>query len=159
MIRVIYPGSFDPVTNGHIDIILRCSNIFDHLIIAVLKNPRKNPLFTVEERVILLEEVTKGIKNVSVDSFEGLLVDYAKEKKAAAIVKGLRAISDFESEFQMALMNRKLNSKIETIFMMTNSKYSYISSSLIKEIASFGGCIDEFVPPIVKEKLIEKFKG
>jgi len=158
MIRVIYPGSFDPVTNGHLDIIERSSKIFDEVIVAVLKNPNKNPLFTMEERVEMLKESTKGLKNVKIDCFSGLLMDYAKKKKAKAVIKGLRAISDFEMEFQMALMNKKLNGDIETFFMMTNSKYSYLSSSLIKEVARFKGCIKGLVPKKVEERLLEKLK-
>lgn len=158
MIRVIYPGSFDPVTNGHLDIIERSSKIFDEVIVAVLKNPNKNPLFTMEERVEMLKESTKGLKNVEIDCFSGLLMDYAQKKKAKAVIKGLRAISDFEMEFQMALMNKKLNDEIETFFMMTNPKYSYLSSSLIKEVARFKGCIKGLVPKKVEERLLEKLK-
>jgi pantetheine-phosphate adenylyltransferase len=158
MIRVIYPGSFDPVTNGHLDIIERSSKIFDEVIVAVLKNPSKDPLFTMEERVEMLKESTKGLKNVEVDCFSGLLMDYAKKKKAKAVIKGLRAVSDFETEFQMALMNKKLNNEIETFFIMTNSKYSYLSSSLVKEVAKFKGCIKDLVPQKVEEKLFEKLK-
>ncbi|MBE3579190.1 MAG: pantetheine-phosphate adenylyltransferase [Caldanaerobacter subterraneus] len=154
----IYPGSFDPVTYGHIDIIKRGANLFDKLIVAVLLNPAKRPLFSIQERIELLKEVTKDIPNVEVDYFDGLLVEYAKKVNASAIIKGLRMVSDFEYEFQMALVNKKLNPSVETIFLMTSAKYGYLSSSLVKEIAQFGGCLSEFVPDIVAEKLMEKFK-
>lgn len=159
MITVIYPGSFDPVTNGHLDIIKRSAKIFDQVIVAVLKNPNKNPLFTMEERVEMLKQSTKEISNVKVDSFSGLLVDYAKHKNADAIVKGLRAVSDFETEFQMALMNKKLNNEIETFFMTTSSKYSYLSSSLVKEVAKFEGCVKGLVPENVETRLLDKLKA
>ncbi|AAM24705.1 MAG: Phosphopantetheine adenylyltransferase [Caldanaerobacter subterraneus] len=154
----IYPGSFDPVTYGHIDIIKRGANLFDKLIVAVLLNPAKRPLFSIQERIELLKEVTKDIPNVEVDYFDGLLVEYAKKVNASAIIKGLRMVSDFEYEFQMALVNKKLNPSVETIFLMTSPKYGYLSSSLVKEIAQFGGCLSEFVPDIVAERLMEKFK-
>lgn len=154
----IYPGSFDPVTYGHIDIIKRGAKLFDKLIVAVLLNPAKRPLFSIQERIELLKEVTKDIPNVEVDYFDGLLVEYAKKVNASAIIKGLRMVSDFEYEFQMALVNKKLNSSVETIFLMTSPKYGYLSSSLVKEIAQFGGCLSEFVPDIVAERLMEKFK-
>ncbi|MGB9779250.1 pantetheine-phosphate adenylyltransferase [Caldanaerobacter sp.] len=154
----IYPGSFDPVTYGHIDIIKRGANLFDRLIVAVLRNPAKKPLFSIEERIELLKEVTKDIPNVEVDYFDGLLVEYARKVNASVIIKGLRMISDFEYEFQMALVNKKLNPSIETVFLMTSAKYGYLSSSLVKEIAQFGGCLSEFVPDVVAEKLVDKFK-
>ena len=153
----VYPGSFDPITNGHLDIIERASYLFDKLIVGVLINTNKTPLFTVEERIKMIEESCSHIKNVEVDSFEGLLIDFMKKNKATTIVKGLRAVSDFEYEFQMALMNRKLNSKIETIFMMTNSEYSYLSSSLVKEVARFGGCIKGLIPNSVEREILKKF--
>ncbi|ADL07803.1 pantetheine-phosphate adenylyltransferase [Thermosediminibacter oceani] len=153
----IYPGSFDPVTNGHLDIIERSSRLFDRLIVAVLRNPSKKPLFTVEERIEMIKKSVSHIKNVEVDYFSGLLVDFARLKKACIIVKGLRAVSDFEYELQMALMNKKLDEEIETVFIMTNAKYSYLSSSIVKEVASLGGCVKELVPPLVAEKLREKF--
>lgn len=153
----VYPGSFDPVTNGHLDIIERASKIFKKLIVAVIYNPNKNPLFTIEERVEMLKEITKNMENVEVDQFSGLLVHYMKKKEADIIVKGLRMVSDFEYEFQMALMNKKLSNEVETIFMMTNSKYGYVSSSLIKEIARFGGCLKDLVPEVVEKRLKEKF--
>ena len=156
----VYPGSFDPVTNGHLDIIERSSKIFDIVIVSILENSTKKPMFTVEERIDLLKVVTKRFSNVKVDSFSGLLVNYLKEKEASVIIKGLRAISDFEYEFQMALMNNKLAPCIETLFMMTNSKYSYLSSSVVKEVASLGGCLKELVPdeimPQIKNKALER---
>jgi pantetheine-phosphate adenylyltransferase len=152
----IYPGSFDPVTYGHIDIIERGSKIFSKLIVAVLTNPSKKPLFTADERVSMLKVATEHISNVEVLQFDGLLVDLAKEKKAQVIIKGLRAVSDFEYEFQMALMNKKLDKNVETIFMMTNGKYSYLSSKIVKEVASLGGCIRDLVPENVVVTLKEK---
>mgnify|MGYP001412452923 CR=1 FL=1 len=153
----IYPGSFDPVTNGHLDVIKRSSKIFDKVIVAVARNPNKTPMFSIEERVKLIERVVESMPNVEVDHFEGLLVDYANEKNCSVIIKGLRAISDFEYEFQMALMNRKLDPSIETLFMMTSYKYSFLSSSMMKEIGKLGGCIRELVPeeilPDVQAKL------
>lgn len=158
MKTTIYPGSFDPVTKGHLDIIERSSNSFDNVIVAVLQNPSKNPMFTLEERVEMLREVTSHLHNVEVDSFSGLLIDYAHKKGANTIIKGLRAVSDFEYEFQMALMNRKLNSSVETIFMMTSNKYSYLSSSIVKEVARFGGCINGLVPDPIVKRILEKLK-
>jgi len=155
----IYPGSFDPITNGHLDIIERSSRLFDRLIVAVLKNPHKKSLFTVEERIEMIKGAVSHIKNVEVDYFSGLLVDFARKKNAKIIVKGLRAVSDFEYELQMALMNKKLYGEIETVFIMTNTKYSFLSSSIVKEVASFGGCVKDLVPPMVEEKLREKFKN
>ena len=153
----IYPGSFDPVTLGHLDIVERGSKIFSKLIVAVLTNPSKKPLFTADERAIMLKEATEHISNVEVLKFDGLLVDLAKENKAKIIIKGLRAVSDFEYEFQMALMNKKLDKNIETIFMMTNGKYSYLSSKIVKEVASLGGCIRDVVPENVVIRLKEKY--
>ncbi|NLM03948.1 MAG: pantetheine-phosphate adenylyltransferase [Clostridiales bacterium] len=152
----IYPGSFDPITNGHLDIIDRASRIYDKLIVSVLQNPNKNPMFTLEERVKLIKEVVKSYDNVTIDSFSGLLIDYAKSQNANVIIKGLRAVSDFEYEFQMALMNRKLSSDIETVFLMTSSQYSYLSSSIVKEVASFGGCIRGLVPEVVQTAIFKK---
>ncbi len=154
----IYPGSFDPITNGHLDIIKRASKMCDELIVSVIYNPNKTPLFTLEERKILVEEAVKDYPNVSVNSFSGLLMDYAKENKATAIIKGLRAISDFEYELQMALMNQKLSPDIETLFLMTSSEYSFLSSSIVKEVAMFGGCIEELVPEHVRKAVIGKFQ-
>ncbi|QEK12010.1 pantetheine-phosphate adenylyltransferase [Crassaminicella thermophila] len=158
MKTAVCPGSFDPVTNGHLDIIKRTSKMVDKVIVAVLYNPSKNPLFSVEERIELLREVTKDIQNIEIDCFSGLLVDYVNQKNIDVIVKGLRAVSDFEYEFQMALMNKKLNSEVETIFMMTSSEYSYLSSSIIKETCKFKGCIDGLVPDPVKKALLKKYK-
>ncbi len=155
----VYPGSFDPVTNGHLDIIKRSAKLFDKVIVAVLNNTSKNPIFTTRERVDMLREVTESLGNVEVDSFEGLLIDYMVENDIKLIVKGLRAISDFEAEFQMALMNRKLSSDVETVFMMTHSEYSYLSSSLVKEVFRFGGNITDFVPPEVVIRLNDKIGG
>ena len=152
----IYPGSFDPITNGHLDIIERASRICDKVIVAVLKNTNKNPMFTLEERVALIEEVVAPFGNVTVECFSGLLVDYAKQHNANVIIKGLRAVSDFEYEFQMALMNRKLSPDVETIFLMTSSKNSYLSSSIVKEVAKFGGCIEGLVPQNIKEAILKK---
>lgn len=153
----VCPGSFDPVTNGHLDIITRATKTFDKVIVAVLRNSNKNSLFTLEERVEMLKDNCAGLENVEIDSFSGLLIDYMKIKNAQIIIKGLRAVSDFEYEMQMALMNRKLNQDIETVFMMTNSKYSYLSSSIIKEVAKYGGCIKGLVPDLVGEELIKRF--
>jgi pantetheine-phosphate adenylyltransferase len=153
----VYPGSFDPVTFGHLDIIQRAANIFDKVIVAVLNNSKKTPLFTVEERTQLLAEVTRGIDNVEVDSFGELLIDYMSARQAHVIVKGLRAVSDFESEMQMASLNHKLNEKVETFFMMTSPQYSYLSSSIVKEIARFRGPVSDLVPAEVEEALRRKF--
>jgi len=155
----IYPGSFDPVTNGHIDIIKRSAKLVDTLIVAILENPNKKSFFSVEERIQLLEISCKGIENLKIESFSGLLIDFAKEKKANLIIRGLRALTDFEYELQMAQMNKHLHSEIETIFLVTNVKYSFLSSSAIKEVAQFGGDVRDFVPLIVAEKTFEKNKG
>lgn len=149
MIEAVYPGSFDPVTNGHLDVIERSARIFEKLTVAVVQNPSKNPMFSIEERVRLLGQVTSHLPNVVIDHFEGLLVSYVRERGAQVVIKGLRAISDFEYEFQMALMNRTLDADVETLFMMTNNRYSYLSSSLVKEVARLGGPVDELVPPLV----------
>lgn len=154
----VYPGSFDPVTNGHLDIITRSSKIFDKVIVAVVKNRSKTPLFTVEERMQLIKKATDGLQNVEIDHFEGLLVDFVKKRNAQVIIKGLRAISDFEYEFQMALMNRKLESEIETVFMMTNHHYSFLSSSIVKEVGGLGGCIRELVPESILSDIVKKLK-
>lgn len=156
--RAIYPGSFDPVTNGHIDIIERASKISDELIVGVLYNKAKTPLFSVEERVIMLREVTKHLKNVKIIPFEGLLIEFAKQMDAKVIVRGLRAITDFEYELQMSQTNRKLNSDVETLFLTTSLDYSYLSSTTVKEVASFGGDITQFVPEYVAEKVTEKIR-
>ena len=153
----IYPGSFDPLTNGHIDIIERAEAIFDKVIIAILHNPAKKALFTVEERVEMAQKTFNGSKLIQVDSFGGLLVDYAKMKNATTIIRGMRAISDFESEFQMALMNRKLSKEVQSIFLMTGLRWIFTSSSIIKEAAQFGADITDMVPEPVKLKLMEKY--
>ncbi len=155
----IYPGTFDPITNGHLSIIRRGLDIFDKIIVSILINPKKNPLFAVEERVYMIKEATKDMGGrVEVDTFEGLLMDYAVKKGAKAIIRGLRAMSDFEFEFQMALMNRKLNRAVQSIFLMTDYKWLYTSSSIVKEVASFGGDVKGLVPDIVYRKLRERFR-
>jgi pantetheine-phosphate adenylyltransferase len=153
----VYPGTFDPITNGHLSIVNRALKIFDKLIIAILNNPQKRPLFSLEERILMIEEVLKSKSNVEVDSFDGLLVDYVIKKNSNVVLRGIRALSDFEFEFQMALMNRKLNRDVQSIFLMTDYKWFYISSTIIKEAASFNGDISGLVPPIVCQKLKEKF--
>ena len=155
----VYPGSFDPLTNGHVDIIERGTRLFDKIVVAILLNVEKSPLFSMQERVEIVREVFKGHPNVEVDTFEGLLVDYVAARKADVIVRGLRALSDFETEFQMALMNRRLNSHIETVFMMPAEQYTYISSRLIKEVFSLGGQVRGLVPEIVESRLREKQRG
>ena len=155
----IYPGSFDPVTNGHIDIIKRSAKLVDTLIVAILENPSKKALFSVEERIQLLEETCKDIINLKVESFSGLLVDFAKEQKANLIIRGLRALTDFEYELQMAQMNKHLHAEIETIFLVTDVKYSFLSSSAIKEVAQFAGDVSDFVPAIVAKETLLKNKG
>ena len=152
----VYPGSFDPLTNGHVDIILRGARLFDRIVVAMLVNAEKSPLFSVEERVDIARAVFKDHRNVEVDTFDGLLVDYLSRRKAQVIVRGLRAISDFEFEFQMALMNRRLNAQVETIFMMPAEQYTYISSRLIKEVFSLGGRVHGLVPDLVEARLREK---
>ncbi len=153
----IYPGSFDPVTFGHLDIILRSSKMFDLLIIAVLNNSVKTPLFSVEERVELIRQVTKNMRNISVEAFDGLLIDYAKKRKASTIVRGLRAVSDFEYELQIAQTNHKLNSEIDTVFLTTSLEYSYLSSSIVREIASYNGDISNFVPSEIIPNILAKY--
>ena len=152
----VYPGSFDPLTNGHVDIIERGARLFDRIIVAILVNAEKSPLFTTAERVDIARKVFKERANVEVDTFDGLLVDYVAKRKANVLVHGLRAVSDFEYEFQMALMNRRLNSKIETVFMMPAEQYSYISSRLIKEVFALGGRVHGLVPELVETRLREK---
>ncbi len=158
MRTAICPGSFDPITYGHLDIIERASLLFDRVIVAVSRNPIKNPLFSIEERLQLLKEVLVHYNNVEVNSFDGLTVNYAVEQKAKAIIRGLRVVSDFENEFRMALTNKKLACHIETVFLMTRAEYSFISSSTVKEVASFGGSLRSLVPPVVEKRLKEKFK-
>jgi pantetheine-phosphate adenylyltransferase len=155
----VYPGSFDPLTNGHVDIIERGTHLFDKIIVAILVNVEKAPLFSMEERVDIVREVFKGRPNVEVDTFDGLLVDYVAKRRADVIVRGLRALSDFETEFQMALMNRRLSQDIETVFMMPAEQYTYISSRLIKEVFSLGGQVRGLVPEIVESRLRDKQRG
>ena len=155
-VLAIYPGSFDPITHGHLDLIERGSRLFDHLVVAVLTNIEKQPLFTVEERVAMLRETTKGLPNVSIDTFSGLLVEYARRKQARAILRGIRAFSDYEYELQMALMNRGLEPEIETVFLTPAEAYSHISSRLVKEIFQHGGSVTGLVPPVVEERLRQK---
>lgn len=155
----VYPGSFDPPTNGHLDIIERSSRVFSRVIVAVAVNLRKNAFFTPAERVRMLKRLTSSMGNVEVTSFRGLLVDFARAKEAHILVRGIRAISDFEYEYQMAHMNRKLDQEIDTVIMMTGERYSAISSNIVKEIAQFGGKIDDLVPPMVRDILIRKLKG
>jgi len=154
----IYPGSFDPLTNGHLDVAQRAAKLFDRVIVAIAENDSKHPLFTLAERVAMVKKATAHLPNVQTDSFDGLLVDYVAERKAKAIVRGLRAVSDFEFEFQLALMNRKLDENIETIFMMPKDTYTFLSSRIVKEIARLGGDVRSFVPPNVQSALINKLK-
>ena len=154
----VYPGTFDPITSGHVDIVKRSLRIFDKVIIAVAPNLKKAPLFHIRDRVAMIREATRTIPSVEIEVFEGLLADFMKRKKAHAIIRGLRAISDFEHEFLMALMNRKLDSDVETVFLMPSEEYSYLTSSAIKEVASYGGELKDLVPPIVARRLKEKFK-
>ena len=158
MSKAIYPGSFDPITNGHLDVIKRGAKIFDDLIVAVTDNPAKSTLFTKQERVEMIKEVVKSYRDVEVDSFDGLLVDYVKRKKANVILRGIRSVSDFEYEYQMALTNRTFAGDIETVFVMTHEEFSFISSKLIKEAASLGGNIGTFVPKEIEKYIKRKFK-
>lgn len=157
--KAIYPGSFDPVTYGHLDIIKRASKKVDHLIVAVLNNPSKNSMFSLDEKIQLLKQVTKDLTNVEIDCFSGLLTDYAMEKKCTTMIRGLRAVSDFEYEMQMALVNKKINNEVETLFMVSSSQYAYLSSSIVKEVAVLGGEVSCFVPEEVEQALKNKFKG
>jgi pantetheine-phosphate adenylyltransferase len=157
LVRAIYPGSFDPLTNGHLDLIERGSKIFEELIVAIVRNPEKDPLFTLSERREMLEEMVAPFANVRVDVFEGLLVEYATQHKAKVLLRGIRAVSDYEYELQMALMNRKLQPQLETVFMMPAEAYSYLSSRLMKEISRLGGSVHGLVPELVEQKLREKF--
>jgi pantetheine-phosphate adenylyltransferase len=152
-VTALYPGTFDPPTNGHIDLIQRGAKIFDHLTVAVLMNPVKDPLFTVEERVEMLKEVTAAIGNVSVATFDGLMVEFARQQGASAVLRGIRAISDYEHEFQMALMNRRLAPEVETVFLQPAGRYSFVSSRMVKEVFSFGGDITGLIPPNVLKRL------
>lgn len=155
----IYPGSFDPMTNGHLDIIERSVHLFDEVVLAVAQDNNKESLFGLEERMTMMRESTAGYENVSVEVFGGLLIHYAKQKGAAAIIRGLRAVSDFEYEFQMALMNRRLDSGVETVFLMTSAENAFISSTMIKQVATLGGEIRGMVPPAVERRLADRFKG
>ena len=157
MRRAIYPGSFDPITAGHLDVIHRAARLFDEVIVAVAHNDQKKSMFTTEERMALIRENTASVGNIRVASFDGLLVDFARRENAAAVVRGLRAVSDFEFEFQMALMNRKLEPAIETIFLTPREEYTYLSSRIVKELARLGGNVEAFVPPSVARALREKF--
>jgi pantetheine-phosphate adenylyltransferase len=156
MRTVIYPGSFDPLTNGHLDLIHRAAKLFDRVIVAVAKSESKNPLFTLSERLALVTKSIQDLPNVAADAFDGLLVDYVERSSGQAVIRGLRAVSDFEFEFQLALMNRKLNERIETIFMMPKDTYTFLSSRIVKEIARLGGDVSAFVPPQVQTALREK---
>jgi len=157
-VTAIYPGSFDPPTNGHLDLIERGSKIFDELVVAILRNPEKDPLFSLSERRSMLEALTSEFHNVRVDTFDGLTVDYAARMKASAVLRGIRALSDYEYELQMALMNRKLQPKLETVFMMPAEQYSYLSSRLVREVAKLGGSIAGLVPEMVEQRLREKLE-
>ncbi len=156
--QAIYPGTFDPVTNGHMDIVQRAASLFDSVVVAVTNNPGKQPLFLVEERVAMIQEELSGLDNATVESFDGLLMDYAERREAAVIVRGLRAITDFEFEFQMALVNRKLSNDIVTVFLMPNEKYTYLNSTIVKEVAKFDGDVSSFVSPYVQEQLSLKYR-
>jgi pantetheine-phosphate adenylyltransferase len=159
MRTAIYPGSFDPLTNGHLDVIERAVKLFDRVVVAIARNESKHPLFSLEERLDLVRPAIQDLRNVEADSFDGLLVDYAERRSAQAVVRGLRAVSDFEFEFQLALMNRKLNENIETIFMMPKDTYTFLSSRMIKEIAQLGGDVSPFVPSHVRDALRRKFNN
>ncbi|MDD5044081.1 MAG: pantetheine-phosphate adenylyltransferase [Candidatus Omnitrophica bacterium] len=157
--KAIYPGTFDPITYGHIDVIKRALRIFEEVIVAVAHNPHKKPFFSVKERIEMLKKATQGMEGVTIEDFNGLVVDYARKKSVTTIIRGLRMLSDFEYEFQMALTNRKLNSEIETIFLMTSEDYSYVSSKLLKEAASLGADLSQFVPAFIEKALKEKLKA
>jgi pantetheine-phosphate adenylyltransferase len=158
-VKALYPGTFDPPTNGHVDLIQRGAKLFDHLTVAILVNPVKNPLFTVEERVEMLKEATAGIGNVSVAIFDGMMVDFARQQGASAVLRGIRAISDYEHEFQMALMNRRLAPEVETVFLQPAGRYSFVSSRMVKEVFSFGGDVSGLVPPNVLKRLRARIKN
>ena len=155
-VKALYPGTFDPPTNGHLDLIQRGSKLFDHLLIAVLINPVKSPLFSVQERVEMLKEVTAGIANVSVSTFHGLMVDFARQEGCSAVLRGIRAITDYEYEFQMALMNRRLAPEIETVFLQPAGRYSFVSSRMLKEVSSLGGDVTGLLPPAVLKRVRAK---
>ncbi len=154
----VYPGTFDPVTNGHVDLVERSLRIFDELVVAVAANPKKQPLFSLDERIDLFRKAISRYKRVKIEGFDGLLVDYVRQKGAVGIIRGLRAVSDFEYEMQMALMNRRLDNDIETVFLMPNEEYSFITSTIVKEAASYGGDVSSLVPKVVVEKLKKKFR-
>ncbi len=154
---IIYPGTFDPVTNGHLDLVKRGLMIFDELIIAVAPSPKKQPLFTIEERLVMIEDAVRQYKGVRVEAFDGLLIDYVKKRGGIGIIRGLRAVSDFEYEMQMALMNRRLAGDLETVFVMPSEEYSYLTSTIVKEVASFGGTVSGLVPDMVEKALKDKF--
>ncbi len=156
--KAIYPGSFDPVTNGHVDLVERALTIFDKILVAVLENPKKDPLFPTQERVAMIKKIFRGRKEVEVKSFQGLLVEFARANGSGTVIRGLRAVSDFEYEFQMALMNRKLAPRMETLFMMPNLKYSFLSSNMVKEVFMLGGSVRGLVPGLVERKLEERFR-
>ncbi len=158
MRTVIYPGSFDPITNGHLDVIQRATKLFDKVVVAIARNESKRPLFTLEERRQMVAQAVRHLPHVEADSFEGLLMNYVERRSAQAVIRGLRAVSDFEFEFQLALMNRKLNERIETIFMMPKDTYTFLSSRIVKEIASLGGDVRAFVPAHVRAALLRKLK-
>jgi pantetheine-phosphate adenylyltransferase len=159
MRTAIYPGSFDPLTNGHLDVVQRAAKLFDRVVVAVARNEDKHPLFTLDERLALVKQAVRHLPAIEADAFDGLLIEYVLRRKAQAIVRGLRAVSDFEFEFQLALMNRKLNENIETIFMMPKDTYTFLSSRLVKEIARLGGDVSAFVPAHVRTALTKKFSG
>ena len=152
------PGTYDPITEGHKDVFIRCAQVFDQVIVAISKSNRKKPMYTLKQRIDFVKRIFKDVKNIRIISFEGLLIDVAQKEKVGVIVKGLRAISDFEYEFQMAQINKKLNPEIETMFFVTNPKYAYLSSSLVKEVASFNGCITGLVPEEIEQDIIKSFK-
>jgi len=156
--KAIYPGSFDPITNGHVDIILRGEKLFPNILIAVLENPKKETLFSTEERIEIIREIFKNHSGIEVKAFHGLLVEFAKKNDALIVIRGLRAVSDFEYEFQMALMNKELNPSVETLFMMPSAKYAFLSSSLVKEVYVLGGGISDLVPSVVEKRLHEKYR-
>jgi pantetheine-phosphate adenylyltransferase len=158
-VKALFPGTFDPPTNGHVDLIQRGSKLFGHLTVAVLNNPGKDPMFTVAERVEMLEEITRSFDNVSVATFDGLMVEFARQEGASAVLRGIRAISDYEYEFQMALMNRRLAPEIETVFLQPAGRYSFISSRMLKEVFSFGGDVTGLLPPNVFKRLRERLKS
>ena len=155
-VTVVYPGTFDPFTNGHIDLVRRALRIFPRLVVAVARNPHKSPLFAVEERLVIIQEAIGGLEGVEIDTFDDLTVDYVRKKGAQVILRGVRAVSDFEAEFAMALMNRKISEDVETVFLMPNQAYTYLSSRLVKEVALLGGNVDDLVPPLASKLLKER---